>query len=81
MRSPVKSWKNVNERRVGPRRSYNGWTRRVTWYEGPPNDIRLRFEDEEGKINAYYTDKAKAQQDFDAFSRGELSTATVRQKG
>lgn len=75
-RSPVKSWKNVAERRLGKRKSYNGWTRRVIWYQAGTNDIRLQFEEIgegiEGKRNRYYTDKDKAEADFKAFTERTL---------
>jgi hypothetical protein len=77
MRSQVKSWDNRKELR-GKGGRYNGWTRRVTWYEGPdPSDIRLRFEDLEGMTNRFYKTKEAAQADYDSFRNG-ATTASFR---
>ena len=73
MRSPVCSWDNRNERRIGKRRTYNGWTRRVTWY-ADSESIRLKFEDEAGVYNKIYREenrKELAEKDFQAFKRGD----------
>lgn len=80
MRSRIKEWDNRKERRINGR--YNGWTRRVIWYEGDclgtgGPDIRLAFEDEEGKFNSYFTDMRKAQKAYDAFRNDGVSAMTA----
>jgi hypothetical protein len=77
MRGLVRSWDDRKQRRLHGR--YNGWVRRIRWYEGAAGDgIRLQLEDAEGTANLWYPSGggAAAQQDWDAFKAGTL---TVRQ--
>lgn len=46
-------------------------SRRVKWFEGG-GSIRLMFEDGLGRSNRFYTDKAKATADYEAFIAGEF---------
>jgi hypothetical protein len=67
MRSKYKSWQDKR----------SGWSRRVIWYEGDPNDIRLKFEDPDGVQNRFYNNKDDAQRDYDCFRRGQLTVAEI----
>ena len=71
MRSRHKEWKN---------KWSGGFTRRVIWYEPgfEGETIRLKFEDEDGVINKFYTKKEDAQIDYDAFRSNTLTTSTLR---
>jgi hypothetical protein len=69
MRSKHKSWQNQRP----------GWTRRVTWYAGDA-DVRLRFEDGDGKTCRYYRTAEEAQKDYDAFRAGMLNVLSLMER-
>lgn len=80
MRSKLKEWDNRNELRVGKQKRYNGWNRRVQWFDnGDGTDIRLKFQDTDGIWNKFYTSKEDAQKDWDAFKKGEKSLMTRKE--
>lgn len=75
MRRKLKTWDNRRDRRVKGR--YNGWDKRVTWYEDGIDDIRLEFEDETGIQNKFYKDPDLAQFDWDAFKEERLTVSLI----
>lgn len=56
----------------------SGWTRRVRWYEGKPDDIRLKFEDADGSVSLFFTEQAQAQYCYDRFRRGDSTVQQLR---
>ncbi len=77
MRSKLKEWDNRKELRIGKQKTYNGWNRRVQWFQGD-NDIRLKFEDTDGIVSKFYKSKEDAQRDWESFKKGELTTQKIR---
>lgn len=69
-----KIWDNREQLRKGGR--YNGWDRRVRWYQGAITDsvyVRLRFEDKDGSVTREYATKEGAQTAWDDFKKGNLT--------
>lgn len=60
-----------------------GWTRRVRWYESevPNANIRLCFEEGDGRINRIYPDYVSAQADFNAFVNRQTSVLSMLTEG
>jgi hypothetical protein len=52
-----------------------GWTRRVRWFQGTGEDIRLEFTDEERKVNVFFDSPEEAQRWFDSFVQGTSAKA------
>lgn len=56
-------------------------SRRVKWYQGnEPLSIRLMFEGDHRRVNVFYTDIAKATEDYEAFIAGTLTTKQITER-
>jgi len=58
-------------------------TRRVRWYQNTTGDeglsVRLKFDDQYGEINRFYTDRATATRVYEAYIAGEFTTWDLMQ--
>lgn len=77
MRGLIRTWSNAQRSTAKSR--YKTWTRRARWYEDASgNDIRICYEDEEGKVNVYFKDREIAEKSLKDFKDGAVSVTQLR---